>query len=387
MLKRILLGFILILSLITIVDSGLADDLPDLIVEDIIWLPKDPGVGEDIKIQVHIRNVGDAPVSKSFRFKIELKNAQDIYWEFDEKEPLNPGEGYIGFVTITWRIREGDYEINAEVDYTRQVKESDEKNNKLTVTIPIGPEVTTYASKTTSDTTTKVKGTTTMAIVTDVEYPTHVEPGEQFEISVTIDYSSSYEVQVWLYDVELDRDIDYIEESFGPYAGTKTYTFQVTAPSEVGIWTITAGVWYILPYSMDPSRVYKHSEEDWKYDLKIYVGIEKTTKTTSVTSSYETTSQFKTDTIMTSTPQYTSTEDTITTVTTEKASESKLFSIGQYGTFIPIIVIIIIFAIIAVYWIRRQSSARPTQQKCIKCKSTIPSDAEYCDECGTRQKT
>jgi hypothetical protein len=390
--KKIFLGLILLLSLISVIESSSGDGLPDLIVNDITWIPEDPGVGEDFKIQVRIENIGDVAVQKSFRAKLQFdRNDRFIFWEFEDIDPIPPGESVAGTAIIDreyrqygWSLSEGDHELHAEVDYTRRVKESNEKNNELTKTIHIGPKATTYLSLT-SDATTKVKGTTTMAIVKKVEYPRYVEPGEQFEVSVTIDYSSPYEVQVWLYDVELEREMDYIEESFGPYKGSKTYTFQVTAPSDVKIWKIQAGVWYLLPSSIDPSRKFQHSEEDWYHDLQINVGMEETTKTTSPTQSSETTSQSQTGITETSTPQYVSTDDRTILSTSEKSVESEPFSISSYGTFIPIIAIIIIIAITIILWKKRQSSAPATVRYCLNCGYKLSIDDEYCDDCGTKQ--
>jgi hypothetical protein len=155
--KRYFLCLLLTLFFPSIVNSISGAPLPDLIVEDITWIPQNPQAGEAIQIQVHIRNIGDAPVTNIVRYKLELdmiaKIKNPIYGEFDDI-PFEPGKKWVGNFTLigglyqkSFHLSEGDHELQAEVDYMLRVPESNEKNNILTKTIHIGSEVTTLEYK------------------------------------------------------------------------------------------------------------------------------------------------------------------------------------------------------------------------------------------------
>jgi hypothetical protein len=371
--------------------SASPEGLPDLIVEDILWFPKEPHVGEDLSLQVIIRNVGDAPVKKMFRFELYIgRKESPIRWTFDAKEPMLPGDGWMGIFDINkevryygWALSEGDHKLRAIVDSDHDVVESNEDNNELVKTIHIGPKLTTYTKMTTTATTSKVKGTTTMAIVSHVDYPRSVKPGEEFEIKVTIEYSSPYEIRVRLWDLDVNRPIDEVTDKFGPYMGTETYTFKLKASTEPTIWRLSVDVEYLLPYYIDQSRTYKRTEPGWYYNFEIYVGVETTTATISTTPTYsyeETQTQIEAST----------TAETYVMNASSFATYTSPLTVGwNLPVYTPYILGGLVALAVAIAFLALRAY-RPSRipagvKHCVNCGVELPLDAEYCHECGAKQ--
>ena len=109
----------------TIVFSTL---LPDLIIEEITWSPESPGTGDNVTFSVTIKNqgVGEASSSRVYFYVDEL------IFDYQEVEEIAAG----GTVTkaFLWIARAGSHTIEAVADYKESIMESDETNNKKTLT-------------------------------------------------------------------------------------------------------------------------------------------------------------------------------------------------------------------------------------------------------------
>ncbi len=384
--KRLLLlilSFMIILPHVEVYPT-LGDGLPDLIVEDIIWFPSEPHAAEDITIKVVIRNIGESPVKVTFKWELSIDSKDPVWWTYDPREspPLDPGDTWTGVFDITQKVRttygyaltEGEHTLRATVDSGKRITESNEDNNDLEKTMHVGPPITSV-EKQTLETTSRATGTTTMAIIKNVDYPQSVNPGEETEIKVTIEYSSPYQIRVGVFDRELNKNLDERTENLGKYAGTKDYTFILNAPDEPQVWKLTISVIF-LPYTeVEEEYVYTHSENAWSYDLTILVGLEETitteTATTGTTEQTETTHH-----TTTSFPSSQSTDGT---------SRPTFDEPGQPATnYLILLAIIIIGAIISAYFLK-QKSKKGRALRCKTCNAPIPPDSEFCIECGAKQ--
>ncbi|MEM2865423.1 MAG: CARDB domain-containing protein [Candidatus Bathyarchaeia archaeon] len=374
------------------------EGLPDLIVEDIIWFPKEPHVAEDISLQVMIKNVGDAPIKKAFRLELYVGKKKDpARWTFtfSAEKPLLPSEGWIGIFDIDkvmrskygWALSEGDHKLRAVVDPDQQVVESNEENNELVKILHVGPKLTTRATTITSPTTiTKVTGTTTMAVISEVEYPRRVQPGEEFEIKVTIQYSSPYEIRIRIWDHAFDRPIDEMTDKLGPYMGLKTYTFVLKAPTEVTIWELSVDVCYLLPYYIESSRTYKFTEPGYNYDLEIYVGTAETETTTSIYSYTRSGTEARSETGLYRTSSISTASSSISTTSVIPTVRGK----AMFSSYTPYLLGVAIVALSAMFIAlkRRRPHISSTGIKhCLNCNAELPLDAEYCHECRARQSS
>ncbi|WP_455367879.1 CARDB domain-containing protein [[Eubacterium] cellulosolvens] len=380
----LILSFIIILPQIGVY-STLGNGLPDLIVEDIIWFPPEPHVAEDITIKVVIRNIGESPVKVTFKWELSIDSKDPVWWTYNPQEnpPLDPDDTWTGVFDITQEIRtkygyaltEGEHTLRATVDSGKRVTESNENNNDLKKTMTVGPPITSI-EKQTSETTSRATGTTTMAIIKDIDYPQSVNPGEKTEINVTIEYSSPYQIRVGVFDRDLNKNIDERTENLGKYAGTKDYTFILTAPDKPQVWKLTINVIF-LPYTeVEEEYVYTHSEDDWSYDLNILVGLEQTSTIETIT----TRRTELTETTHRTTTSYSSSQQTMEVSSTSTVVEQR----QPAANYLIILIIIIIGTIISAYILKQRSKKRRAM-RCKACNAPIPPESEFCIECGVKQ--
>ncbi|MGC8962178.1 MAG: hypothetical protein ACP5K1_07060, partial [Candidatus Bathyarchaeia archaeon] len=200
-----------------------------------------------------------------------------------------------------------------------------------------------------------------------------------------IQYSSPYDIRISLWDLDLGRPIDEITDKLGPYMGVKTYKFTLTAPKEAVIWRLSVEVGYILPYYIDQSSTYKHTEPGWYYDFEIYVGAETETKTMTTKTSYSY-EETETETL---TP--TRVEASITGATTSLATTTSLMIGGErnISAYAPYIIGGAVVAAVAIAFLALKKykilHAPPKVKHCISCGVELPLEAEYCHECGAEQ--
>ncbi|OGO19915.1 MAG: hypothetical protein A2144_12770 [Chloroflexi bacterium RBG_16_50_9] len=101
---------------------------PDLIIENISWSPEEPSVRDLVTFTVTIKNQGNIK-SGSCNINYFVDGSSRGY------KPIQGIEAGASITeTFTWTALPGPHDINAIADFLKQVKESDETNNSLTVT-------------------------------------------------------------------------------------------------------------------------------------------------------------------------------------------------------------------------------------------------------------
>lgn len=106
--------------------SAFATLAPDLIIQNITWLPKNPSIGDMVTFSTTIKNQGDDE-SSTCLVAYYLDNT------YLDTDPLNPiGAGATVTKTFTWTAIAGSHVIKAIADPDNEVVESDETNNEET---------------------------------------------------------------------------------------------------------------------------------------------------------------------------------------------------------------------------------------------------------------
>ena len=198
---------------------------------------------------------------------------------------------------------------------------------------------------------------TTMATISRVDYPKTLNPGEEAEINVTVEYSSAYEMRVRLYDVGLKKDVEEKVNKVGVTAGTKTYTFNLTAPAEDQIWKLSVYVIYVLPKAEDPDLKARHSETDWYRDLEITVGTPQTTSTTTSSVIRKSGTDTAVEPSTPSLPVTTITTQTIYLVTSLETHETPQMVNASSAIAIVIAAVVIVAAVVFILRSRRRPTA------------------------------
>jgi hypothetical protein len=103
-----------------------AQGWPDLLIED-FW-------EEDHRVHFRIQNKGQVPAAAGHVAGLSL-DGQDLD-TYTVTQPLSPGKSFNGtFAKFYWQCKEdGAYTLRVEADITDTIKESNEKNNRLTET-------------------------------------------------------------------------------------------------------------------------------------------------------------------------------------------------------------------------------------------------------------
>jgi subtilase family serine protease len=107
--------------------------LPDLVIENITWLPVDIAVGDNVTFTVTVKNQGSGKAGES---SIECDIGIHDTEHFDVGEIESGGEKKVNFY---WIARPDTHEVNAMVDYELKLDESNEENNKFTKGITTAP--------------------------------------------------------------------------------------------------------------------------------------------------------------------------------------------------------------------------------------------------------
>jgi hypothetical protein len=94
------------------------------------------------------------------------------------------------------------------------------------------------------------------ARVVSVQHPDHVFPGDLFQVTVVVEYSDKFLVDVGIWDPgagEIVRSVTLISSFTGP--GEARFMFQLTAPSSEGLWNLTAmtRIWWQDAWYQDPN--------------------------------------------------------------------------------------------------------------------------------------
>ncbi len=113
--------------------SSLTTLVPDLIVQSISWSPTDPSNGDNIIFSITVRNQGN------YRSRVTKVNLYIDGTSRGYRDVLAIDPGSTTIVDYSWITRAGQHNIQAVVDETQQVNESDESNNEYTFTFSTLP--------------------------------------------------------------------------------------------------------------------------------------------------------------------------------------------------------------------------------------------------------
>lgn len=110
-----------------------AEELPDLIVSDIRWMPLDLPEENCVAIIAAVRNVGGVDTYRNFRVYFYIN---ERYVRDDTLEGLRAGE--TRETSINWTVRPGNHNVYVKVDGEMygdhgDIPESDENNNDLEI--------------------------------------------------------------------------------------------------------------------------------------------------------------------------------------------------------------------------------------------------------------
>ena len=107
--------------------------LPDLIVEDITWLPLDAGVGDSVSFNATIKNLGTGRAGPS-HLACYISGSYSNYLDIPELEADSETT-----VEFQWTAPDGTYIVKIVADGDKMLTESNEDNNTTTRTISIIP--------------------------------------------------------------------------------------------------------------------------------------------------------------------------------------------------------------------------------------------------------
>ena len=106
---------------------------PDLIIEDITWLPEDAANGDTVTFTVTVKNLGTGKAAES-RIAYYISGG---YQGYRSIEAMGPEAATT--ITIQWLATTGTHTVSITADCDDKLTETNEDNNKLTRTIPIIP--------------------------------------------------------------------------------------------------------------------------------------------------------------------------------------------------------------------------------------------------------
>jgi subtilase family serine protease len=109
----------------------------DLIIQQIIWTPSEPVIGDMVTFTVTVKNQGGA--GSAYTHVNYYIDDNEVSSDYIEPISANATDNQ----TFTWMAIAGEHDIKAFVDFLDSVNESDETNNEKTIIFtPIGPDLT-----------------------------------------------------------------------------------------------------------------------------------------------------------------------------------------------------------------------------------------------------
>ena len=125
-------------------DGEPAAKAPDLVVTAITWQPKSPQANDAVTFSATIKNAGGSATPQGtilgVRFSID---GTVVAWSDSEKSALVAGDSVTvaangGPAGSTWKATKGTVSVEALVDDVDRIKEADETNNALAVSLTVG---------------------------------------------------------------------------------------------------------------------------------------------------------------------------------------------------------------------------------------------------------
>jgi len=107
------------------------------------------------------------------------------------------------------------------------------------------------------------------ARIIDLEAPVEVDAGASVTVELTVSYAFTVptEMSPGIYDSEAEAWIEEVYDTLQG-EGTKTYSFELTAPDEEVSWSLEVGVWYYM------DEEWTHDEEGYAEAFEIAVTVE-----------------------------------------------------------------------------------------------------------------
>jgi subtilase family serine protease len=115
-----------------IIQMAFTTGLPDLVLEDVAWVPASPAVGETVTITALLDNIGsptERPVFVEFMMDGTVIGSTTV---------LGPSLTGGSSVNAQWRVTGLEGRLEARIDGPMQVPELDETNNNMTRAFPAG---------------------------------------------------------------------------------------------------------------------------------------------------------------------------------------------------------------------------------------------------------
>ena len=209
--------FILVISITNIAS---ASDTPDLIIQDIIWTPTNPSLGDTVTFTAVIMNQGNTSSSSGYiHFYLDGSTSPLKYKSFTA---INAGS--TNTVSFTWTAQAGPHTFKAIVDKDNKITESDETNNEKTIS---------FSATSLSD-----------LVVQDITWtPTNPSIGDTITFTATIKNQgngSSSSSRVYFY---LDGSTSHFTyKNFGGLSADATTTVPFTWTAQAGLHTFKAVV-------------------------------------------------------------------------------------------------------------------------------------------------
>ena len=148
----LLIATLLIFTSPIFISTASAEDMPDLIIQDITWTPSGPKTGDTVTFTVSYKNQGTLSAGNSFYVCLYVDGSRVTY-----KLVNDLSTGASGTTTFTWSVGRdvsgGDHSVSAYVDmkdkggYYARITESDESNNEKEDDLTIA-KIYTYAELT-----------------------------------------------------------------------------------------------------------------------------------------------------------------------------------------------------------------------------------------------
>lgn len=227
-------------------DSLSAPNLPDLIVTAVSMSPANVAPGQLATFSATVKNQGTAATPAGVIIGVQFDvDGIEVSWSDTDTQSLAPGSS----VTLTansgpsgnstWTATSGAHTVLAWVDDVNRIAESDKANNKLSVPLSVGIDLTVTSvswSPANSASGTAVTFAATVQNVGTVATPAGVIVGVQFDVDgVEVSWSDSY------------------TQSLPP--GQSVLLFANSGPTGSSTWTATQGTHTLQAWVDDVNRM------------------------------------------------------------------------------------------------------------------------------------
>jgi hypothetical protein len=123
-------------------EASVLDAAANLVVVEVSWTPQPSGGGQPVVFSALVRNTGAGatlPLPTGVAFAVD---GSVVSWSGSDSTPLGPGEQRTftaddGVTGAAWSATDGEHTVQATVDDTGQIPETDENDNTATTQIVV----------------------------------------------------------------------------------------------------------------------------------------------------------------------------------------------------------------------------------------------------------